>query len=843
MLGFFVSEAGRRPQFFRCIADQFEEFGTLDQAKALLQRRMSGQASEFDGQFVDTTWSYMGQLVALSLYYLSGFDSGDDGFFQFSARKLLANIVVSAATIRPRDAFLPLLARIEGLNNLSFRALVALSQELAVAFAFCREGFLAQALAVEYGARIPAIFFSCLLEPWFENISLGRNGPGIAPGCEQVCLSRFAFLELFIREFCQRYPLQPPVIDLLAKLKDVEVLFVEALRLSRNFNDQCLNFLRHLCLTHASLVEKVGEILTFQYWYFEMIHLSQCDRDFDAMKEAPGFMSLTSFACNLASSLLKLAPKQSVKLIPALLSFCFVKKCQQSHEIIQQRLGFATDSIEAIANFLTEGQRQEFAQHCFDWAVACGEVSRASQAAIGCLGTLAESSTNRVELVMRTLKICLMVLKAVEESNASQADGHFMRVKYKSDLREFHNYIANLLNLLSKLNLMLPSPSEKVVKTITGFLACCCSSNFSTICEAVVDSIHDHVMKGPEFIHIPDSSTGIISDIRHYQLSQPNGRATVDKLCEIIFFLTKARAVSLLLKSGTPQAATAAAILLILPYASAVRGCLEELSKLCHHALGILLTGSSICDAIHLLVAKMDNHHVKIVFQVIANTIAEVPEYSSTVFHIASEILSARDTHQHSGHVTKIYQKATRDRDWTNSDSACRFLSVCRSLSISDTAQTPPKPAPFPGIVVYSDFVLSEIDDSVIPPLCLIDFNGIEIVARLRRNCAAIQFKCFSQWYRAVVAAEVHQVELPLFVNIEWNSKMYDVFCEFLAKLAPRALSVRRPSSFGFSRPQMSLETVLNVDPALFTPEPEEMAAVCPELRFPLIRQFQARTW
>jgi hypothetical protein len=104
-LSLFIKRAVERPPFFFCIANQFEAFSSLNEARLRLKEQMRQQKSDSDQQFVDTTLSYIGQLLALSLYFLAGDHPG----YEHCAIRILSNLIVTASALRKTDDFLPLL--------------------------------------------------------------------------------------------------------------------------------------------------------------------------------------------------------------------------------------------------------------------------------------------------------------------------------------------------------------------------------------------------------------------------------------------------------------------------------------------------------------------------------------------------------------------------------------------------------------------------------------------------------------------------------------------------------------------------------------------------------------
>jgi hypothetical protein len=833
-LPLFIQRAVDNPSFFVCIADQFEKFTCLTDARRRLEKRMVGSPSVSDRHLVDTTWSYVGPLLALSLYYLCG----DRREYEAHALQLLSNLIVTASVLRHTPDFLPLLGFLgkdwRG-NHLSFKKLCQLSQDLSIAFSFCAEAFLSQSLSMKYSA-----LFCCVLEPWFSNVRLSQTESGVIPHCTQTCFTALTFIDAFISVFCKQSTLPPPVIDLISHLNEVDVAFNCAMQLWTKLPAECLQFLTYLCSIHEFLVDNVAQIFTFQYWYYEMVHLTQTDQNFDmdAFLHDPHGLnhsadsfnanssSLTSFALSLAAELFGISVYAKEKLTPPLLSFCHITKSAGRDAIIEQ-----VTNGSSLDEVLTPSRRERFARCCFEWAVSCGQISHALEASDLTLKSITSGTLEDVEVLLRSLQICVLVAHAIDEFKANPDPNAFMGIPYHSGttvMTRFYSYIANLVRLLSRMNLFLASPSRKVINVIYAFLATGSSKVFEMIFHAAIDSLHDHVVFGL-FI---ESTNGLLMDIESYEVTPGKiAKTTIEKLCNIIFTFVKAGEFGRLVTSADSKASISAAIIAVLPYAVSAPARFEEVSKVARKFLHIRFT-TSLSDNVRQLVTHLTDREQLPLLRFFAAVIDLLPEFASSIYQISSELVSVRSL---GPALSKIVDRALREQERSASASACQFLAVCTTCtSIQKVAERGPS-VRFPQIAFAVEFSLANIEDHGLPPLVPIDFHYLEIVKTLRETCAS--FNIAPAWCDGVLGADSVPLGFPLIANVPWGATDVEAFRVLLQTLS-KGSKVRRMSS-GPNSPdvieQRTADELLSVNPAVFVPPPEEIGAVSPELGFPII--------
>ena len=852
MLGSFISQALVDCKFFVCIAKQFEDISDVNMAKALLQKRMNGKPSQVDQMFTDVTLSHMGQLLALSLYFLAGDQKG----YESSALRILNNMIISAAVLRKNDMFIPLLVflgRKSHGDHLSFRSMYHLSRRMSTAFLFCAEPFLLQAMSMEYSHS-----FCCLLEPWFKNARLSYGMSAVIPKCEQKCFNSFTFMSIFLNAFCQER-ISPPVIDLITKFGDVELVFVLALSLSRTQKQECMRFLTYLCSVNNRLLDFLSQILEFRFWYFQMIQLSQYDRAFDIDAflsdmedvkgkesvvtkpdvDVDGFDGLTSFALLLSLELINASSVAKEKLTPFLLSFCWITKCEQASYVLEQLLGSGNQSIEAIIHFMSATERGIFAKSCFEWAVSCGRIPMAYDATVMTLSSIHETSIEKINIVLRSLKICVMTLDEIEQWKSKPKPKDFMKVHYQSDMSQFYGYVANLVRLLSKLNLFLKSPTQKAIKTICEFLKCHGSKEYTVIFQAAVDSLYDHVAMSTEMIDIHDSSQGIIADVTMFDMILENTKASesMEKLCEIIFMLVKAGSFDVLLRTESPKSAISLAVIVVLPYCVGNATKLDDLVKAVSKYFHTRSLVTAPVEAVKAIIPSLTASDMTVAIKFFTGMIEYIPEYSSSVYSVCSQLLLSETGPSLFEQASKISLKALREREKSNSESACEFLSVYQRIGDVQTYQEIPKKIPFPPILVDSSFTVTDIDSSTLPPLIPLDsnFNYLHIVNEMRQKGSAMEIEPFTHWFRSFYSMDSVQVVCPSVTGVTWSPKDFDEFCTLLMKSDAKKLSSRKSSAIKQATDRESMsERLLSIDSTLFLPTRAEVASICPNFDFPL---------
>ena len=851
MLRLFINEAVSEPQFLICIGKQFEKISSVSGAKDMLLKRMNRNPSEIDQQFFETTLSNLGQLLALSIYFLAGDKKG----YESHALRILTNLIISAAVVKKSDAFVPLLQFLERrIDNgrISFRKIYHISRRVSTAFVFCAEPFLLQAMSIEYSHS-----FCCLLEPWFKNVRFSYNQPVVIQKCDQKCFNPYQFISLFCKTFCKS-AVSPPVMDLICKFGDLELVFVLAFNLARTQKQESLIFLTYLCSANPCLIDLLSQLFSFRFWYFHMIQLSQYDRAFDIdaflmdMKDSKrdesvvtkadldvdAFEGLTSFALLLSLELMKISAVAKEKLRPYLLSFCWITKCEQSSYVLEQVLGSGNQSIESNIDIMSQSEKAVFAKNCFEWAASCGRIPMAYDAALMTICTINQSSPEAIDIILRSLKICVMALDEIEQWESKPRPKDFMKVHYLTDMSQFYGYIANLIRLLSKLNLMLKTPTLKVVTTICEFLKCHGSKEYTSIFLAAVDSLYDHAINSPKLIGVHDSSQGLLADVTMFDmiLETLKDAEPLEKFFEVIFILVKAGSFDVLLRTESPKSAVSLAVLVLIPYCVGNTTRLEELAK-ASKILSIRSLVTTPIESVKNLLPNLTVFEMSVAIKFFTGMLAYLPELSSSVYSVSSQLLASENGRDLFNCASKMSLKALREREQSTSESACEFLSVYQHIGDVQTELDTPRKLQFPPIWVDSDFKVSDIDSAELPPLIPLDsnFNYLQIVNEMRQKGSAMEIEPFTHLFRRFCWSDATEIVCPNVTGVTWSPKDFDDFCALLMKSDAKKTMSRKTSVVTHSLdPESLCEKLLSIQSSVFLPPREEISSICPELGFPL---------
>ena len=214
-----------------------------------------------------------------------------------------------------------------------------------------------------------------------------------------------------------------------------------------------------------------------------------------------------------------------------------------------------------------------------------------------------------------------------------------------------------------------------------------------------------------------------------------------------------------------------------------------------------------------------------------------IPEYSSSVYSVCSQLLLSETGPSLFEQASKISLKALREREKSNSESACEFLSVYQRIGDVQTYQEIPKKIPFPPILVDSSFTVTDIDSSTLPPLIPLDsnFNYLHIVNEMRQKGSAMEIEPFTHWFRSFYSMDSVQVVCPSMTGVTWSPKDFDEFCTLLMKSDAKKLSSRKSSAIKQATDRESMsERLLSIDSTLFLPTRAEVASICPNFDFPL---------
>jgi hypothetical protein len=109
------------------------------------------------------------------------------------------------------------------------------------------------------------------------------------------------------------------------------------------------------------------------------------------------------------------------------------------------------------------------------------------------------------------------------------------------------------------------------------------------------------------------------------------------------------------------------------------------------------------------------------------NVFDHLPEFSSSVYQISSEILTVGATVR-GPFLSKLLERALHEQERGLSGTACQFLSICTSLGTIPPTPERSLSSKFPLISIDELISIEDLDDLICPPLILPIFHPLNIV-------------------------------------------------------------------------------------------------------------------